>query len=90
MATSEDIKMAVDNCVALVAVTGDGPTELDVTADVVSGQVCDASIGVGDLEAAVRADRGDGPGVAVADVSALLGREGRVVASGGDGVASRT
>ena len=82
----EDGEADVDG-VALVAVTGHGPAELDVAGDVVGGQVDPAAFGVGHTEAAVGSDGLDGPGVAVPHLVPVLGGEARVVASGGDAVA---
>ena len=65
---------------ALGSVGGGGVGELDVLADVVGGQRALAGA-AGDVQAAVGADAGHGPGVAVGDA------EVAVVASGGDPVA---
>src|SRR6516225_6167601 len=65
--------------VALHGVNGVGVAELDTPMDIVSRQG-PCAVGAGDGEAAVPVDSGDGPGVTVRDVEAV------VVAAGGDAV----
>jgi hypothetical protein len=75
------------NGVALVAVPGDGPPELDVLPGVVGRQDRGPSLGMTDGETPGRIDRLDGPCLAVADRIVVARPRRGVVPSGGDLVA---
>ena len=82
----EDGEADVDG-VALVAVAGDRPAQLDVSLRVVDRQGDAATVGMRGDQRAVAVDGGDGPGVPVADRFASVGDQLGVVASGGDLIA---
>lgn len=73
--------------VALVAVSGHGPAELDVRVHVVGGEGHGSSLVVGRHDGSAGVDSLDGPGVPVPDSLTAIGPQAGVVAAGGDPIA---